>query len=246
MHCIYYISADSLHAWPDFICASIYRMKGNCWQVGLVVYSVRNRSCQTILHRYNYTGGNLHGLVYIDPQYIMLMKLSILDSVYCCPLIQGTQLFENRPDFWEPDDQVNRIYDQLAQNRCREIPSDHLKYVCRQNKICIFTICCNNACSITSEIGSGEFGIVSRATWQLQIGGKREVAVKQLRQGASNEERAKFLQEGARMMQFFHTNVVKLQGMVTIGDTVSFRGTVCNLQYGSQYTPMQPHAVVLA
>ena len=145
-------------------------------------------------------------------------------------------MFENRPDFWEPDDQVNRIYDQLAQNRCREIPSDHLKYVCSQNKILHFYVMFQQ-CSITSEIGSGEFGIVSRASWQLQIGGKREVAVKQLRQGASNEERAKFLQEGARMMQFFHTNVVKLQGMVTIGDTVSFRGTVRNLQYGSQYTP---------
>ena len=77
------------------------------------------------------------------------------------------------------------------------------------------------SCRITSEIGSGEFGTVSKATWQLQNGIKREVAVKQLKEGASYEERTKFLQEGARMMQFFHTNVVKLQGMVTIGDTVS-------------------------
>lgn len=45
--------------------------------------------------------------------------------------------------------------------------------------------------------------------------------MKQLKNGASDEERAKFLSEGARMMQFFHTNVVKLHGMITVEEPVS-------------------------
>lgn len=48
-----------------------------------------------------------------------------------------------------------------------------------------------------------------------------EVAVKQLKVDASEEDRAKFLREGARMMQFFHTNVVKLHGLITVGPIVS-------------------------
>ena len=139
---------------------------------------------------------------------------------------KGTQLFENRPTFWEPDDQINRIYDQLAQSKCREIPRDFLTYVCRRENHSLYMLLF--PCRITSEIGSGEFGTVSKATWRLQNGIKREVAVKQLKEGASNEERAKFLQEGARMMQFFHANVVKLQGMVTIGDVVSLYTNSCH------------------
>ena len=54
---------------------------------------------------------------------------------------QGTQLFENRPSFWEPDDQINRIYDQLAQNKCREIPRDFLTYVYMKNVVSC-TLCC--------------------------------------------------------------------------------------------------------
>ena len=46
------------------------------------------------------------------------------------------------------------------------------------------------------------------------------MAVKALRSNASEEERARFLREGARMMQFFHSNVVQLYGVVTLGEPV--------------------------
>ena len=51
-------------------------------------------------------------------------------------------------------------------------------------------------------------------------GGKRAVAIKVLT-SFNEEDKAKFLREGARMMQFFHANVVKLYGVVTIKDPVS-------------------------
>ena len=47
------------------------------------------------------------------------------------------------------------------------------------------------------------------------------MAVKELKSGAVEEDRVKFLQEAAIMSQFNHTNVVKLHGIVTIDEPVS-------------------------
>ena len=52
--------------------------------------------------------------------------------------------------------------------------------------------------------------------------GKKDVAVKTLQEGASEEDKVKFLQEAAIMGQFSHPNVVKLYGVVTEGEPVSF------------------------
>ena len=51
--------------------------------------------------------------------------------------------------------------------------------------------------------------------------GVMDVAVKQLQPGALEEEKVKFLQEAAINGQFRHPNVVKLMGVVTIGEPVS-------------------------
>ena len=48
-----------------------------------------------------------------------------------------------------------------------------------------------------------------------------EVAVKKLKSGVSEGDRVKFLQEAAINGQFRHPNIVKLMGVVTIGDPVS-------------------------
>ena len=48
------------------------------------------------------------------------------------------------------------------------------------------------------------------------------MAVKTLQEGASEEDKVKFLQEAAIMGQFSHPNVVKLYGVVTEGEPVSF------------------------
>ena len=69
-------------------------------------------------------------------------------------------------------------------------------------------------------LGAGEFGTVNKGVWQSPVGAM-EVAVKQLRPGATEEEKIKFLQEAAINGQFRHPNVVKLMGVVTRGEPVS-------------------------
>ena len=59
-----------------------------------------------------------------------------------------------------------------------------------------------------------------KAAWSIS-GATKELAVKTLRPELSEEEKVRFLQEAAIMGQFFHPNVVKLYGVVTVGDPVS-------------------------
>ena len=47
------------------------------------------------------------------------------------------------------------------------------------------------------------------------------VAVKALKSGASEIARVKFLQEAAIMGQFYHPNIVRLHGVVTVGEPVN-------------------------
>ena len=51
-------------------------------------------------------------------------------------------------------------------------------------------------------------------------GGDVEVAVKMIKEGAPKEEKIKFLQEAAINGQFHHLNVVRLLGVVTVGEPV--------------------------
>ena len=82
-------------------------------------------------------------------------------------------------------------------------------------------------------LGEGEFGTVNKGVWQSPVGGM-EVAVKQLRPGASEEEKVKFLQEAAINGQFRHPNVVKLMGVVTAGEPVS--ALHAEFSYSMKYT----------
>lgn len=60
-----------------------------------------------------------------------------------------------------------------------------------------------------------------------------EVAVKTLKNEATEEETVKFLQEAAIQGQFQHPNIVKLIGVVTVGQPVSVMpltiGSYCRL-----------------
>ena len=73
---------------------------------------------------------------------------------------------------------------------------------------------------ITEHLGSGQFGTVNKGIWQSPAGAM-EVAVKTLQSSASQGDRVKFLQEAAINGQFRHPNVVKLLGVVTVGEPVS-------------------------
>ena len=69
-------------------------------------------------------------------------------------------------------------------------------------------------------LGSGEFGNVYKALWSIS-GTTKDMAVKTLKPGSSENDRVRFLQEAAIMGQFNHPYVVKLYGVITVGDPVS-------------------------
>ena len=79
----------------------------------------------------------------------------------------------------------------------------------------------NTPLSILEQLGSGEFGEVHKAVWSIS-GAKKELAVKTMRVELPEEEKVRFLQEAAIMGQFSHPNVVKLYGVVTVGEPVSY------------------------
>ena len=72
----------------------------------------------------------------------------------------------------------------------------------------------------SDKLGSGQFGQVCKGAWSVD-GAAMELAVKTLKPGAPEGEKVKLLQEAAIMGQFFHPNVVKLYGVVTVGEPVS-------------------------
>ena len=74
--------------------------------------------------------------------------------------------------------------------------------------------------SIQEQLGSGQFGEVCKALWSIS-GATKELAIKTLRAELPEEEKVRFLQEAAIMGQFSHPNVIKLYGVVTVGEPVS-------------------------
>lgn len=73
---------------------------------------------------------------------------------------------------------------------------------------------------ILDQISAGKYGKVSKARWNVSMS-SLQIAIKQLKPNAADEERVKLLQEAAIMGQFWHANVVKLYGLMTIGSPVS-------------------------
>ena len=73
---------------------------------------------------------------------------------------------------------------------------------------------------VQGHLGSGQFGSVEQGLWK---NGTRSipVALKLLKEGASEMDKVKFLQEAAIMAQFTHPNVVCLYGVVSKTEPVS-------------------------
>ena len=74
---------------------------------------------------------------------------------------------------------------------------------------------------VTGHLGSGQFGTVNQGVW-LSPNGPVDVAIKTLNDKTSEKEKVKFLQEAAIMGQFHHPNIVKLYGVVTVGEPVRY------------------------
>ena len=70
-------------------------------------------------------------------------------------------------------------------------------------------------------IGAGQFGTVSEGVWQISTGNVLHCAVKTLHEGASEEDKVKFLQEAAINGQFHHPNIVQLLGVITLDEPAS-------------------------
>ena len=75
-------------------------------------------------------------------------------------------------------------------------------------------------CRIHGHLGSGQFGSVEKGLWRAGAKGT-PVALKLLKEGSSEEDKVKFLQEAAIMAQFRHPNVVSLYGVVSNAEPVS-------------------------
>ena len=74
-----------------------------------------------------------------------------------------------------------------------------------------------------SEIGSGQFGMVSHGVWNHDEQAE-QVAIKMLHGEVSEEAKKILLKEAAIIGQFAHANIVKLYGVVTSGEQVSLFG----------------------
>ena len=92
--------------------------------------------------------------------------------------------------------------------------NDHL--LCAQKIYNISPYC---LLRLTGHLGSGQFGTVSKGVWSHPKGFE-EVAVKTLKEDATQTDKVKFLQEAAIMGQFRHPSVILLYGVVARG-TVS-------------------------
>ncbi|XP_041867481.1 ephrin type-A receptor 7-like [Melanotaenia boesemani] len=78
----------------------------------------------------------------------------------------------------------------------------------------------NQSIKIERIIHTGDFGEVCRGC--LKLPSKRElpVAIKTLRAGCSDKQRRSFLSEAPILGQFDHTNIIRLEGVITTGNTM--------------------------
>ena len=89
---------------------------------------------------------------------------------------------------------------------------------CNDNHVLMYY---HHSCRANERLGSGQFGTVFKGVWQSSPDSPPlDVAIKTLQQSAREEDRVKFLQEGAIMGQFRHLNIVKLHGIVREEKTV--------------------------
>ncbi|XP_049458379.1 ephrin type-A receptor 7-like isoform X2 [Epinephelus fuscoguttatus] len=78
----------------------------------------------------------------------------------------------------------------------------------------------NSSIKIERIVHTGDFGEVCRGC--LKLPSKRElpVAIKTLRAGCSDKQRRSFLSEAGILGQFDHANIIRLEGVITTGNTM--------------------------
>ncbi|CAG5890051.1 unnamed protein product [Menidia menidia] len=88
----------------------------------------------------------------------------------------------------------------------------------------------NQSVKIERIVHTGDFGEVCRGC--LKLPSKRElpVAIKTLRAGCSDKQRRHFLSEAGILGQFDHANIVRLEGVITTGNTMMIIGQLSVMQ----------------
>ncbi|TKS88202.1 Ephrin type-A receptor 7 [Collichthys lucidus] len=78
----------------------------------------------------------------------------------------------------------------------------------------------NSSIKIERIVHTGDFGEVCRGC--LKLPSKRElpVAIKTLRAGCSDKQRRSFFSEAGILGQFDHSNIIRLEGVITTGNTM--------------------------
>ena len=154
------------------------------------------------------------------------------DSIVAKPSQQYTNSgghYQRLQSFVQPPACLISLLAQIKETMVMEISSDSIWYVFEYMLLlCTFNDVVDTKiylyvknlfkiiffCSTVKELGHGEFGVVTLATW-TDDNTSKEVAVKTLNQRASQKDKIKFFQEAALMAQFIHDNVIRTYGMVT-------------------------------
>ena len=124
---------------------------------------------------------------------------------------------QNDREFWSPGATEDEIHGQMSQNKYQELP--------------------RSSVHLGEALGEGEFGNVYRGEWQSTMGCV-EVAVKVSKDCLESDERVKLLQEAAVMGQFLHPHVVRLCGVITLGEPVSWPCKV-DCTFCSEFTALR-------
>ena len=103
--------------------------------------------------------------------------------------------------YCSPSEDEDGVYAQMAKWGYKEIPDASV--------------------TLSKKLGEGHFGEVYKAELKLSKERSLDVAVKLVKKGAPAEERTKLLQEAVNLGQFKHRHVVRLIGVVTLGEPVS-------------------------
>ena len=125
--------------------------------------------------------------------------------------------------YWEPSSKENELKMQLQMLGIEEITAESLRLLWASLDHNYYKGHLSSlSCRLYEELGSGHFGVVNRGVWSVEDK-EREVAVKSLADGSSENQQIQFLQEAAIMGQFRHPNVITLHGLIMENDPVSVK-----------------------
>ena len=154
-------------------------------------------NARPIEHQYSCSTASIRNKPLHFSSSIALSHRQRVDSTQSDYLMAGESYFTNNGVFVEPPNDVEGIYNTLADLKFREISRTSI--------------------SLQKQLGSGYFGDVLRAEWKMEQDTEPiPVAAKCLRDNADSKLKLSFLTEAAIMGQFDHPNVLRLLGIISL------------------------------